>query len=194
MTRRGDATREKLIAATAQVVRERGYSHATTKAIAAAAGVSEGTIYRHFPDKASLFFATVLHGNASVVAEFDRLPEQAGHDTVEENLTEALFRLASLRDSIFPLEIAMLTDPDMAEFRTARVAPQASSEPLDPISAYLRAEQAIGRVRTDIDCNQTSPILLSLLFSLALASSSTSGVDKNLLRGAIHLVVHGMTP
>ena len=68
MTRRGEQTRARLIDATRQVVREVGYAHASTRAIAEAAGVAEGTIYRHFQDKASLFFATVLESNGPVVA------------------------------------------------------------------------------------------------------------------------------
>ena len=59
MTKRGEATRARLIEATLAVVRDFGYAHASTRAIARAAGVAEGTIYRHFPDKTSLFFATV---------------------------------------------------------------------------------------------------------------------------------------
>jgi len=50
-TERGEATRVRLIEATAQVVAEVGYANASTRAIAKAAGVAEGTIYRHFPNK-----------------------------------------------------------------------------------------------------------------------------------------------
>ncbi len=78
MTERDKATRAKLIEATVSVVREAGYAHASTRAIAEAAGVSEGTIYRHFPDKASLFFAAVLESNAPVVAWVTRLSGTRG--------------------------------------------------------------------------------------------------------------------
>ena len=78
MTRRGEATRARLIEATRGVVSEVGYAHASTRAIAQAAGVAEGTIYRHFPDKASLFFATVLEANTAVVAWVTELPARAG--------------------------------------------------------------------------------------------------------------------
>ena len=46
MTRRGEETRAKLIEATRQVVRDVGYAHASTRAIAHAAGVAEGTMGR----------------------------------------------------------------------------------------------------------------------------------------------------
>jgi len=102
MTVRGRATRARLIEATVSVVREVGYAHASTRAIAQAAGVAEGTIYRHFPDKASLFFATVLESNVPIVAWVTTLPARAGEGTVEENLTDAAVRLAGLRDQILP--------------------------------------------------------------------------------------------
>ena len=66
MTDRGAATRAALIEATRQVVHAVGYTNATTRAIAQAAGVAEGTIYRHFTDKSAMFFAAVLDRNATI--------------------------------------------------------------------------------------------------------------------------------
>ena len=57
VTKRGERTRARLIEATLSVVGEVGYARASTRAIADAAGMSEGALYRHFPDKAALFFA-----------------------------------------------------------------------------------------------------------------------------------------
>jgi DNA-binding transcriptional regulator YbjK len=60
MTTRGDRTRAKLIKATLSVVAEVGYAKTSTRAIATKAKVAEGTLYRHFPDKMSLFFAAAM--------------------------------------------------------------------------------------------------------------------------------------
>ena len=127
MTQRGEATRARLIEATRSVVREVGYAHASTRAIAQAAGVAEGTIYRHFPDKASLFFATVLESNAPIVAWVTTLPARAGEGTVEENLTDAAVALAGLRDQILPLELAIAADPELAAQRRQAMAAAGSS-------------------------------------------------------------------
>ena len=150
MTKRGEATRAKLIEATRGVVREVGYAHASTRAIAQAAGVAEGTIYRHFPDKASLFFATLLDSNAPVVAWVTGLPTRAGEGTVEENLVEAAVQLAGLRNQIMPLELAMAADPELAAQRRQAMAAAGMSLPPGPpaaVAAYLAAEQRLGRVR-----------------------------------------------
>ena len=80
MTERGITTRARLIAATVEVVREVGYAHATTRAIAQRAGVAEGTIYRHFPDKAALFFAAIFERNAALLEGLSGLADRAGQE------------------------------------------------------------------------------------------------------------------
>jgi AcrR family transcriptional regulator len=48
---RSRATVERILAAAAEVLGERGYAAASTNAIAARAGVSPGTLYQYFADK-----------------------------------------------------------------------------------------------------------------------------------------------
>lgn len=55
--RDGAATREKLLRAALELYTSMGYHAATTPAIAARAGVAEGTIYRHFRGKEQLLNA-----------------------------------------------------------------------------------------------------------------------------------------
>jgi AcrR family transcriptional regulator len=198
MTDRGKATRARLISATLAVVSEVGYAHASTRAIAQAAGVAEGTIYRHFPDKAALFFAAVLESNAPIVEWLTTLPGQAGTQTVEANLTDAIVRLTGLRDQILPLELAIATDPELAAQRRRTLA--ASGGPLlpgppDAIAAYLAQEQRLGRVRADVDPNEAAIVLLATLFGLAVGpSSEVSGPDPAHLASAVRLLVHGIAP
>jgi AcrR family transcriptional regulator len=54
-TRRGAATRERLLVAAAELTAEGGYASASVVAIAERAGVSAGALYRHFPSKVDLF-------------------------------------------------------------------------------------------------------------------------------------------
>lgn len=53
----GAATRAKLMQAAARIVAGEGMAAATTAAIAAEAGVAEGTLYRHFESKDDLLIA-----------------------------------------------------------------------------------------------------------------------------------------
>ena len=198
MTERGDATRARLVEATRDVVREVGYARASTRAIAAAAGVAEGTIYRHFPDKASLFFAAVLESNASVVDWVVELPARAGTGSVEGNLTEAAVRLVSLRDQILPLELAIAADPELAAQRRRAMAaagPALPPGPPEAVAAYLAAEQALGRVRGDLDPTEAASLLLGLLFALGtMPSTDEEGLSPERVASAVGLLVRGIQP
>jgi AcrR family transcriptional regulator len=198
MTQRGKATRARLIEATRDVVREVGYAHASTRAIAQAAGVAEGTIYRHFPDKASLFFATLLESNAPVVDWVAGLPAHAGEGAVETNLVEAAVRLASLRGQILPLELAVAADPELAAQRQRAMQAAGTSLPPGPpeaVAAYLAAEQRLGRVRSDIDPAEAARLLLGMLFTLGTSpqvDGEVIGPDR--VASAVRLLVRGIAP
>jgi AcrR family transcriptional regulator len=197
MTRRGAATRSRLIEATRDVVRDVGYAHASTRAIAQAADVAEGTIYRHFPDKASLFLATVMESNAAVIDSVTALPARAGLGTVEENLVSAAVALASLQDQVLPLELAIASDPELAAQRQRMLAAAGSSLPPGPpeaVAAYLAAEQALGRVRADVDTREAATILLGILFALGTMPAGDDGLSVGRVSSAVRLLVRGVQP
>jgi AcrR family transcriptional regulator len=198
MTRRGEETRAKLIEATRHVVREVGYAHASTRAIAHAAGVAEGTIYRHFPDKASLFFATVLESHAPVVEWVTAIPDRAGTGSVEDNLVDAAVRLASLQDDVVPLELAIAADPELAAHRQKAMADAGPSLPPGPpeaLAAYLAAEQRLGRVRDDLDPTEAAAVLLGVLFALGtLPRIGEEGLCPDRVASAVRLLVRGIQP
>lgn len=195
MTERGRATRAKLIDATLAVVRDVGYAHASTRAIAEAAGVAEGTIYRHFPDKAHLFFAAALESNAPAMAWVAGLPARAGQGTVESNLTEALRRLAALQERIMPLELAMLADPELAAQRQRALAASDGPPPGPPeaIAAYLAAERRLGRIRADVDPVEAAIVLLAALFGLALTPGRPPvALEPDRVGTVVRLLVRGI--
>ena len=198
MTERGRTTRARLVEATTRVVAEIGYAHATTRAIAEEAGVAEGTIYRHFPDKASLFYAAVLERNAAMVEDISVLAGRAGAATVEANLVELLSRLASLRDQVLPLELAILTDPEHATWRQEMASNLRSGRLIGPpkvIADYLEAEQKLGRIRSDLPAAEVAGVLLATLFGLGIvATKGVEGVDHRLLASAVRLIAAGLEP
>lgn len=54
-----DETRQRILQAAAMVFAEKGYARATTRSLAAAAGVNEVTLFRHFGNKQNLFAAVM---------------------------------------------------------------------------------------------------------------------------------------
>jgi len=114
MTQRGDATRQRLLGAAAAVFVERGYAGATTKEIARRAGISEGTIYRHFADKREIFGTVFANRNAADFEAMTALPELAGTKTVRENLLFLIQAIQDVEREVAPLRAAASTDADLA--------------------------------------------------------------------------------
>lgn len=201
MTQRGDATRQQLIDAAADVFTERGYAGATTKEIARRAEVSEGTIYRHFADKRELFGAVFANRNASDFEAVTALPALAGAKTVRENLLFLIEAIQDVEREVAPLRAAAFSDGELAAALVA--APSAGAAgaagaavgPLDPLTRYLEAEQRLGRIRADVDCAAAAFALFAIPFAavtldrLARATGMPGGND---MVGAVDEVLRGV--
>lgn len=193
MNARADRTRAELVRATARLVGEVGYAQTTTRAIARAAGVAEGTMYRHFPDKAALFLAALAEQHGPILESVARLPARAGTGTVAGNLADCLLELASLREAVLPLELALLADPELAGHRPPPTGPLPG--PPGHLADHLAAEQRLGRVRSDADPRQAALVLLAVLFGLAVGPMPAPGrADPETLRGAVDLLMTGLAP
>lgn len=142
--------RERILAAAAQVFRERGVTRATTKEIARVAGVSEGSLYNHFEHKTALFgatFATVASGVAQAMRE---LMDNAGKNTVEENLARFAAAEIAFYGDLLPMVGPVLADRDLLAW--LQESPEHSNGPLyghAGLIGYLETEQKAGRLAAD---------------------------------------------
>lgn len=107
MPRDGRVVRGRLERAALELFTERGYERTTTAEVAARAGVTERTYFRHFPDKREVLFAseeelrdTTIRALAAVPADLEPLPalQRGFHGVVP--LIERNRPLAELRAPI----------------------------------------------------------------------------------------------
>lgn len=199
MTKRGDATRRQLLDAAAAVFTERGYPGATTKEIARRAGVSEGTIYRHYADKRELFGAVFANRNASDFEAVTALPAMAGTKSVRENLLFLIEAIQDVEREVAPLRAAASTDADLAA--ALMPAPSATAAgtvgPLEPLARYLEAEQRLGRVREDADCAAAAFALFAIPFTavtLDRLARATGWTSETNMVSAIDEMLRGILP
>jgi len=89
-------TRERLVEAAAEVFAELGYVGASIQAIAAAADLTSGTIYRHFESKAALLLE-VVHRAVHAVPLVDRLGDESGAEPADLARLVSIYAHPSLR-------------------------------------------------------------------------------------------------
>jgi AcrR family transcriptional regulator len=160
---RADETRQRLIEAAAQVFAEEGYARATTRALAAAAGVNEVTLFRHFGNKESLFAAVTEQyaGPAVTTALESQLSGDYHRDllTVGNQLLQVLLerkevlRMMLCEASHFPeVQAVMVQNPRQIRRMLAR---------------YLQQQIERGQVRP-LHPEATAQAFAGMLFSYAI--------------------------
>ena len=159
--------REAILAATLQLLRERGIARVTSREVAALAGVSEASVFYHYKDRAGLLQAVFEQG----LRPLQEIASQGGlggadlHDvlaefgeTVERFLDQALPVMSAahsdvqLRDAM----ASLMTDQDLGPHRGVAA-----------LGEYLASEQAAGRVRAGIDPEAVAMLFVGACYTRA---------------------------
>ncbi len=108
--------KDKILTAAAQVFTERGYQRSTTKAIAEAAGVSEGAIYYHFASKRDLLVGVLGRLLGSDQARARETPAGVDFRTLYAATVKArLHHVQPWVTTLFSLISDVLADRELAE-------------------------------------------------------------------------------
>jgi AcrR family transcriptional regulator len=168
-------TRAQLVDAAERVLRTKGLARATTKEIAREAGYAEGTLYLHFADKLDLVRAVHEKLLPAFIEVVRHLPERAGTGTVAGNLTELARSALRLYRDVLPLGSSLFADPELLRRFRALLADRGGGphRAWEPVVAYLRAEQALGRVAADADPAAAALLLLGACQQLVFVELMT---------------------
>ena len=175
LTGAGRGTRDQLVDAAERVLRAKGLARATTREIAREAGLAEGTLYLHFADKLDLVRAVHEKVLPSFIEMVSHLPGRAGSGTVEGNLTELARGALRLYRDMLPLGSSLFADPELlGRFRSMLAERGAGPHRAwEPVVAYLRAEQALGRVAAAADPAAAALLLLGACEQLVFVELMT---------------------
>ena len=97
------STDEKIIKATFGILQSEGFAKATTKKIAAEAGVNEVTIFRNFQNKNNLVELTKDYYLQLLIGKLEEIFEFEEDDEIEEYLKISYFGILSLSDEEFSI-------------------------------------------------------------------------------------------
>jgi AcrR family transcriptional regulator len=167
-------TRERLLRAAADVFAERGYDGTRVADIAAAAGVSNGALYAHFPSKAELLVAALRTHGRRLLADL----LAAGPD---RSITELLLMigrwLPRRRDArgylIVEALVAARRDADVARPMRDYIAERA-----DWLSELVRVAQADRELDPALSPNALAHFCLLLAMGSALVPPDLHAVGE----------------
>ena len=153
-------TRDTILDAAASVMRERGLANVTTRQIAAAAGFSEATLYKHFADKVELMSA-VLQERSTGFADLTAALAGAEGELEERLAAVARAAIVFYADN-FPMLASIFSDRTILRshqdgLRRHGTGPHKVNE---AIMGYLRAEADAGRIRPDADLYAAAALLV----------------------------------
>lgn len=144
--------RERILAATVTVMRERGVTNTTTKEVARVAGVAEGSIYNHFDNKTELVAAAMGEVAGGMREAVARLLSRAGQGSLEDNLTEYAEVAVGFYGDLLPIIGPAMGDRDIVAWLRNGGPHQGEGVAPGPVlgnaglTGYFEAEQRAGRL------------------------------------------------
>ena len=158
--------RPQIVAAAEKLLRTRGLSHATTKAIAAAAGCSEAALYVHFKSRSDLLLAVLQESLPDMLVPLRALNEAVGKSTPRENLLQALMGIYAFQHRVTPSVCALFAEPELlTEYRRSLNAQgKGPHGAIAHLRKYIAAEQKIGRINSNVDAETAAASLMANSF------------------------------
>jgi len=160
-----DDTRDRILKAAAEIIADRGYTRATTRAIAAAANVNEVTLFRHFGSKRNLLLEMIQRHSAlpdlrSVLQH--KLTGEYRQDLVQ--FGTAFYRAITERQEALRLMLCEAQElPELQEV-IVRIPDQLR----EVLTDYFKGKIAGGQVR-EMDPEVMAQGFLGMFFSYGIA-------------------------
>jgi AcrR family transcriptional regulator len=181
--------RERLFAAAERVLAREGTAGLTNRAVTEEADCAKGLLYNHFADLDDFVAQLVLDRFERIAAEVRPLPGQAGHGTVQDNLTRAA--LAMLGANGPAITAAAMSRQDVVQ-RVRQAWSAGAPGPgavEDTLARYLEAEQRLGRVPANADCPMLALALAGTVHHLLMHGSAQPDENPRLIARLVAALV-----
>ncbi len=172
---------EKLLQVAREVFLEQGFNAKATD-IAVRAGISSGSIFRRYPDKESLFLATM----ETQITWIERL----NNFDSGEDLKQTLERIAKMIFEDFkqtlPCQVMVLAQKLQLK--------REGSEQVNALASFLDKELELGRLRPSLDTWVTAKTIIGAIHYLAWleATSPSSESSEGFIEGFIDTLWKGI--
>ena len=191
-----NSTDEKIVAATFEILREEGVSKATTKKIAAKAGVNEVTIFRNFKNKQNLVDATKEYYLQKFMDTLVDIFDFTDDVEIGDYLHDNFYELSNLPEKDFSiLKIAMEEVHEIPEKKL--LISSINEVVLSKLEEFFTLQIEKGKIR-DVDARVLAVMCFGITFqSLVLwkiYDGSTSIDTEDYSQKFLDMLYHGIKP
>ena len=183
---------QTILDAAREVFLEEGVT-GTTAEIARRAGVSEGSIFRRFPNKEELFFESM---DLPTPSFFSNLDSRIGRSTVAEELDGFMHDALDHFANAIPCIMMVMASGGGHKLTASPHSPPVIA--IRTVANYLAAEVVLGRLRPH-DPEIAARMLLGSAWHFMFAE--ISGINTispmprhTFVRGVVDNVIHGLSP
>jgi AcrR family transcriptional regulator len=172
--------REHLLAATEELLEHHSMGELTTRTIARHADVSDGVLYNHFADKSELLMAATMRRYGRLVERLEAATPVAGEGTLISNLQSYGRALTELESDALLHGAALLAQPELLHRFWAEIhrSPFGIDRLRRPLTDYLAAEQAHGRVTDELDIEAAVTVVFGVCAMVALTRRLNPTADR----------------
>lgn len=141
-----DKTEEKIVRATFDIIQKEGISKATTKRIAAEAGVNEVTVFRKFTNKQNLVEITKSYHFQILIDKLENIFDFREDEETDEYLRSNFTKLINLPEEDFSIIKVALADIQAVSDKKLLIA-QITNTILDKFEEFFTLQIEEGRIR-----------------------------------------------
>ncbi len=140
----GDNTRNRILQAALRLFARQGYEGTTTKDLAAAAQVAEGTIFRHFTNKKAILIEVATSGWVEILTDLlTELSEMSSYKAVDRVMRRRMLRLQESHDLMRVCFMEAQFHPELRE----KIQSEAIEKMTDVAEAFFETAMARGIYR-----------------------------------------------
>ena len=173
-----DNTEEKIVRATFDIIQKEGVSKATTKRIAAEAGVNEVTVFRKFTNKNNLVEITKAYHFQILIEKLEKIFAFRQDEETEEYLRNNFKQLINLPEEEFSIIKVALEDVRAVSDKKLLIA-QITDVILDKFEEFFTLQIEEGRIRK-VNPRVLGTLCYSITFqSLVLWKIYEGNVEKD---------------
>jgi AcrR family transcriptional regulator len=139
-----DDTRTRILQAGKQLFAQKGYEGTTTKDLAAAAGVAEGTLFRHFANKKAILIEVATQGWVEILTDLlTELSEMGSYKAVSQVLQRRMMNLHKNSDMMRVCFMEAQFHPELRD----RVQAEVIDKMMDVAEAFFQTAMERGTYR-----------------------------------------------